>query len=1284
MDRLTSILHFKQLAWNMQDDFTEKNVNSSVVDFGGSSFLDFRSTSHHSTEKVKATSSEGFIPVTAGSQSSDTDFFDDPKKTASLIRWKDYNNIYPLLGGYGGPTYIHPTKYCCVIGTARGPILIFSVKQILLSRLVPQLAKSVVENDYLRTEVSCIAVSTDGTHLAATYQSGDVFIWNLNSSDGGDSRSSASSTVTEPLKAILHITNHKGKMITGMGFVGARHTALVISDDSGQILYHNGFRSRLWSLTYKSHTIIEFPSGELLRSKLAPCSDRKGSTQLIAVLTRTHFAIVSMDHKPVTLFMESITASSPDTVFTNSCLSWSKDGSLVAVSLNNDMHIFQFSRSHSFALERKSSSTTNESIISLQWVSEQILGILTVSHELLLVDITEDYKPVMELDLLMHDLLIPPDKHVAVRDNEIYALTNYNLKIGKFTTWLDVTLYRVQNGNYIGALNFFETLLKLKSPVANLIKLETDPERKEEQLGRPFFNLALAALRFIFEDSNVNYDDLYQLFSTVLRIIGLFHDEFTRSAYLNSFLEQSLDYFNEENVEVLYEVLVNYVFAGLLTSLPPVVFKNMLEHYAKSKRASVLGDLIMMLNPDMLDIDLAVRICEQYGLFDVLVYIWTMIFNDYQTPFVDAIQKISQSPEESILCKNMPFDEMEKIYDFLSFTLTGRQYPEPTPICSRKLEMKAKTDLYQIIFSGSCIEWPPKSSRKLCTKKEQLEEPAFPYFNLLLQYNPLRCLSTFNEAFEDSYLNDSQVVIDGEAQNVPVSRQTITYIMLDMIRKRGNNSVREAELLAIFISSNASKYPQFIHLSKQDFEKVIDVLFQSEQPSLDGDIQRALESILTLYTPVNTNQFIQQLKEKNFTRVLFSVYTKANRFVDLFLLAIESEDTTRDFGLSIASITQLVLRESEADPVLHSSVGEIIADRFTLLLRRLGPRYAAILFGNFDYQLHNCVVTLHDKDVQLEYLTQAFETSSSQLTQENKKLYIDLTVCQSNKENLLSWLQTVDLKSVDTQYILNMLTAEHKHEEAFVIHYRLEMFSSVVDDMLCCIIEWFDSNDGHYETLDKYLTAATDASNFSRDDKQLNWTKLIACLFNIFGRSSGNTSGREACNHALQKVFIKLAVSDISIKEEGVGQLESILTGVLEHQDIIMKKAQDLKDLLHDVFTAYDIELHISMLILRILEGSSTGMVSYYKDHVQDGKSTCNHECVICGKRIWGLGLDARVFEVWEATRRKSTSLIKSRGAAIVLFFCRHSFHQECLDNLGQTTDAYFCLTCTNKSTAAG
>lgn len=1257
----------------MQDELNDTSITSdgttNSLAPSSISFLDFRS-------KVRPREiADG--PSKVELYSGDEDFFQDPRNCASLIKWSSLNNIYPILGAYGGPTFIYPTKYCSVIGTSKGVIVIFSAKQLLLNTLIPQNKADATDNNYLRSPVSHIVASADGTHLAASYQSGDVFIWNLNAVEG-EARITGARTITNPLKAILHVTRHRGSVINGLGFVASRHTALIISDNAGHIMYHNGFRSRLWSLTYSSERIIEIgPGVKLLNSEVAPFQKNSTLTHLVAILTSSDVAVISTNPHLNTLFIEKLPSRSTSNSLTNSCLSWYRDASRVAYSLNNKTGVFVFGDSLSFTSPEKMHWEANEPILSLQWVNDRLLGVLTTSHQFLVVDILCNFKSVMELDLLPHDLLIPPDKHFAIRDNHLYLLSHYNFKVGKFITWLDIMLNRVQKGDYIGALTFFRSLLRPDLPIASLIKLEREQRKKEEQLRRPFYNLSLAALRFVLGQSAVEYNEVYTLFSMVLQIIGMFQDADMRRSYTNSFLEQSLDFFGDSNKDILFEVLINHVLEGLLVTLPPLIFKTMLKHYADIRRTSIVEELIMTLDPRMLDIDLAVRLCKEYSLFDALIYIWNDILGDYLTPFVDAIRKISQVSENCTLFTNFRREDMVKIYDYLTFILTGRRYSKADSITPNDLQAQVKNTLYNIIFSGACIKWPMSGSQKLYTKAEPMDEPAYPYFKLLLEYNPSRFLSSLNEAFEDSFLNEGRLVSGSDLQGMLVSRQNIIHIMLDTLRSGLAVGSTQKALLAIFVAGNAAKYPQFVRLSNHDLSDVVDALCQSPQPELRCDLQRALESLLTAYTPSDIDKLVLQLKEKGFKRVLFTIYLKIRRYVDLLSLAVESNDTKSDFGEDLSSIVKLVLTKTKADPVSHASIIDIIKRNFSSLVEKLEPRVAALKFEDYDSEIHDFVTTLHDQTFQQKYLEKLSALPSAQnLSIELKRLYVELTIRNSSREDLSSWLHRIDFKYLDADIVLSLLLAKEHFEGASIIHMRLQKYTAAVQDLLHCLREWFRQDCQPYEVLDGYLASAIDASNASLDDKQSNWTKLLACMIEQYGDQKTGSKLRESCKKALEKLFVKLAISDSSTRSEKFGGFWSILTGVLEHQDVILRRAQDLKQLLVDIFKAYDIEEHISRIVLKIMEDSSSGITWHYNNCLQGGHSICNEECDVCGRKVWGKGLDQEIFQVWELRIRDPLNDKGTKGSSIVLFFCHHGFHRRCLENLGQRQGSYFCLVC--------
>lgn len=1252
----------------MQDELTETSISSNdSVELSGVSFLDFRSKVR-SRERPQELSK---VPIPAH----DEDFFRDPKNCTSLLKWSTLDQIYPILGAYGGPTCIYPTKYCSVIGTAKGVIMIFSVRQQLLNTLAPHCKTALNDNEYLRSPVRNVVVCADGTHLAASYHSGDVFIWNLNATEG-EVRITGARTITNPLKAILHITEHCGTVINGIGFVALRHTALIVSDNSGQIRYHNGYRSRLWSLTYKSERIIEIShKSQLLNLQVAPYNKSANSANFAAVLTTVELAVISANPSLSTLFVEKVPFTFNQFPITNNCLEWRGDTSVLAYSLNNKVRILIFDKISSFTVERRLSWEAGEAILSLEWINEQLLGILTISHQFLMVDILNDFKSVIELDLLPHDLLIPLDKHFAVHNNELYLLTHYTFKIGKFVTWLDITLNRVQKGDYVGALSFFGSLLKPDLSIAYLIKLENDQQKKENQLKRPFYNLSLAALRFVLGESTVDYNEVYVLFFMVLQTVGMFKDEDVRKDYTAAFLEQALEFFRDRDNNVLIEVLANHVMGGMLTALPPVVFKEMLKHYAEEGKSYMVEELIMMLNPQMLDIDLAVRLCKTYGLLDALVSVWNEMFGDYVTPLAEALRKISRLPKSSGLFDNVDLANMNKIFDYLSFAFTGRRYPSGAPISPDEMQTKVKASLYRIIFSGACIEWPANGHKKLHTKLRTADEPAFPYFRLLLDYNPERFLSTLNEAFEDPYFNENDLTVMSEEETVPVNRQNIIHIMLDIIRDQSDKEGPNKTMLAIFIAENSAKFSQFIRLSNQDLDRIIDVLCQSPRPELKTDLQRAIESLLTAYTPSNIDKLVTQLKNIRFNRVLFTIYLKAKRYVDLFLLTVESSDTKEDFGETFLSIIKTVLENTKNDAIAHSSILNIIEENLCVLARNIRPESAALYFDGYDPEIHNLVLALCGENYQRDYLERLSTLPSwRKASTDLKNKSLELTVKALKGTKLLTWLHTFDLRDVDAQLVLRLLEQDGNLHGASIVHMRLQEYTSAIDDLLLCIRAWFQEGEQSFEHLNLLVSLAADAADSSSDSKRSNWTRILACLIEQYGDYKMCLEQKDGCNRALQKVFVRLAVSDTVAG--GKRELSDILTGVLEHQDIILKKAHDLNELLLDIFRAYVIEEHVSRIILKIMEDSSGDIARKYDFNLQKGRSISNDECEVCGKKIWGKGLNLEVFQIWEAGARKELKRENVDGSSIILFFCRHGFHKGCLENLGQHTDDYSCLTC--------
>ncbi|GAV51020.1 hypothetical protein ZYGR_0AD02030 [Zygosaccharomyces rouxii] len=1267
----------------MQNDLfnespTTSNASSNVSS-GDISFLDYRAYTRLSERPVYSGNNSIF------NESNDTNqngnFFDDFNNLSSTVKWKTLNKIYPILGAFGGPTCIYPTKSCYVLGTSKGPILIFSTKQFILNRLVPQIVGEPTSK-HLRSPVLDIVVSADGTHLAASYQSGDIFLWNLNANtvELNAEEANDGNEKMAPSRAILQITNHRGRTINGIGFIGSRHTALIVSDNTGGVFYHSGFRTHLWSLTYSSKQVLHISTGEkLLASQAAPEIQKREPLHMIAVLTTSRFAIISTTPRPMTLMLEDLKSIGSREITSNSCLAWHENASKVAFSLNESAFVFEIKGVSTFSTQ-KTFTKIGEPALSLQWITDDLLGILTVSHNFLMVDVNEDLRVVAKFDFLVHHLLMPPNKHVAVCDKKLLLLTNYGLKVGQLPSWSDITLNHVQTGNYPGALKFIKSLLQEYMPLWPLLRLTQDFSKREQELEKPFYNLALAALRFIITHQNADLNKIYELFSLVLSTVDLFQDRQLKIEPMNAFLEKSMEFFSEDNVDIFFEVLLNMVLEGSMNALPAAIFKPMLINFADAEKLSILEDMIVMLDLRTLDIDLAVKLCQKYGLFCVLMYICNTIFDEYVLPLVDAVSRINDKPEETFIFRTGEVGSVNTIFDYLSFVLTGRQFPKSDLIMPMKRQIDAKVSLYHMLFSGTCVEWPPGSGKKLHTEADSAHEPAFPYFNLLINFNTARMLSTLNEIFEDSLLNEGYAE-NGLGENPPVqiTRQYMVDVVLDMMKKK--ESTRDKVLMGIFVACNVAKYPQFIRLSSRALEDVIATICGVKDLQLTNDCQRALECLLSTYTPKNSERFIAELKELNFKRVLFILYVKTKKFFDILPLALSSEDTKTDYNQSFPTVISFVLFGARYDSLEHTRVVGLIRGHFESLVDKLGPKLAVEFFQKFDPGIHQSVVSLSCEDTQQKYLEELYSFGELEGTEMNdlKDLYFELSCKYKSKQALLQWLGVLEFKNLDTERATNILLSAKNYEAAAVVHRRLQVNSMVVNDMLNCINDWFKVGDKQYATLNRYLNIAIDAISDSSDDKLHNWTKLIACFMKLYGSHKNDADVGQSCNRAFQELFVRLAMSEASANGDKKGQFWSILTSALEHQEVIMMKAKDLRTLLFDVFTTYDIERHISRLILEIVQESSVGVGQLYESTLTKGWPIENDECEICGKTLWGLGLDSINFVIWKNKRllgESAPSTSTNEDKAIVSFGCHHVFHKRCLRNLGQVSGKYSCLTC--------
>lgn len=166
--------------------------------------------------------------------------------------------------------------------------------------------------------VTAIKISPDQTYIAAGYASGNIRLWDLSRPTAP-----ARSTLALPLAQVLNGRREghlQGSRIVHLGFVGARHTAIISGDEDGRAFW--------WSLgrvlgvesndvirildNYQSDTMKK---STLFAAKPLPLGDVKTVTDdcnLCALLTPAKLLIVAMKPVPTTAYRRYRTSTGSD------------------------------------------------------------------------------------------------------------------------------------------------------------------------------------------------------------------------------------------------------------------------------------------------------------------------------------------------------------------------------------------------------------------------------------------------------------------------------------------------------------------------------------------------------------------------------------------------------------------------------------------------------------------------------------------------------------------------------------------------------------------------------------------------------------------------------------------------------------------------------------------------------------------------------------------------------------------------------------------------------------
>jgi hypothetical protein len=692
-----------------------------------------------------------------------------------------------------------------------------------------------------------------------------------------------------------------------------------------------------------------------------------------------------------------------------------------------------------------------EAIVAVQWLSRSVLTVLTITQRLIILEdgsmrMTEAFdlvqKHIYHQDLFskqLHNLVEQldeedPSMHGVVADafymsfkaykSRMFLLGFNDVSIGTLSNWADRLIALMEDGDYIGAIQLATSYYTGDADKLT-IGLPENTELRHSMVQDKLVEIMTASLKFAFGQRQKN---LAASNDTHLKGLAEACVEACLSIGDVDFLfDEAYEWYEDGDSEGIFlETLEPHILERQISNIPPTVVKALVAHFVSKGLESRLEEMLCHMETATLDIDQVTTLCKQHNLYDALIYIWNQALGDYITPLVDLLTLLIPFVQEGDYFTNGNVIEdpifgvnAMKMFPYMSYTFTGRVYPTGRPL-DDEVALNAKAELYWFIFSGNTITWPKESGKPFLTRPSQKNEPSYPYLRMILKFDAPSFLSALNEAFEDSFLNDTpeRAVNGGSNHDLSdervfgrsVNRQLIITILLDVMTV-SDFAPEDTIFLDMFIARNLPKFPQYLLLSGTVLHRVLFGLCSYPAEDLKDDAQLSAEYLLSVYHPPDLTALIQLFQHAGFYRVLKSIYKSDRQYNKLLEAYFEDPDDRQSIFDCIADCLRprsgLTKRQiKEVHEVIEHNASQLV---------HLDAVKAAKTIESFAPSLHRKLLDsiTNDSEVQYIYLHALLEPGSMEmvnLKRESNNLFTERYVqlmCKFDSSHVAEFVESV-------------------------------------------------------------------------------------------------------------------------------------------------------------------------------------------------------------------------------------------------------------------------------------
>ncbi|KAG1360274.1 hypothetical protein G6F62_000126 [Rhizopus arrhizus] len=591
---------------------------------------------------------------------------------------------------------------------------------------------------------------------------------------------------------------------------------------------------------------------------------------------------------------------------------------------------------------------------------------------------------------------------------KLFLLGLHQIYVGTLLSWADRILALVQAGDFLESIELATSFYN-GIDIQTVIGLPDEEKARKALMGEKLMELLKSSLNYTFSTKRT-YNDMANEVSDgeMISMHNLARGCIEACLSMNNLeflFETVYEHFSENQAKsVFLEMLEPCIIQDRVPNVPPSIMKDLVDHYSKKRLLDELEQVIWHVNPRHLDIDQIVSMCHREGMYEAMMYVWNKSMHDYVSPLVEMLKVIR------VVLRGNPEDQQnlyarqnaEKLFDYLKLVLTGRSFPESTSIATADEASEARSAVYSFVFSGRCVVWPPVCGKLVLTvdDDEGMLEPTYPYLRLLLRFNTKKFLEALEIGFEDPWLNGGEDILsskfDDEVPGKVISRQIIVNTLLDVIgggltgnslppprpkqsisastvQSFATNNGRPAppslqvntsisndhanqfnyfsneniNLLYIFIASNLHKYTTFILLPPKTLNKILVRLAEDHDQDTRTERERAVQNLLTVYTPTNEEQIVKLYEEAGFWKVLEDVYRRDKKYGKLVETYLKDDQRREMVFDCVHNLLTSNLNDRQKEEVMR-----VFMIRISQFVEINGQKAAEIIqaFGNGNHE----------------------------------------------------------------------------------------------------------------------------------------------------------------------------------------------------------------------------------------------------------------------------------------------------------------------------------------------